>query len=187
MKQFLKFVFATVVGISLWTLLACVVMFISFVGMAVSEGQTTSVRKGSVLRINLNSSIEERAEEANPLAMFMGEEYEPLGLDQLLAAVEEAAANDKVEGIYMEVGTGFGGAKENVKGEFLANGVANPISHKRGVISMARSQDPNSAGSQFYLCLGSQHGLDSGYTVFGQTVQGVEKCMKIKKIHSQRR
>ena len=110
MKQFLKFVFATVVGISLWTLLACVVMFISFVGMAVSEGQTTSVRKGSVLRINLNSSIEERAEEANPLAMFMGEEYEPLGLDQLLAAVEEAAANDKVEGIYMEVGTGFGGA-----------------------------------------------------------------------------
>ena len=110
MKQFLKFVFATVVGISLWTLLACVVMFISFVGMAVSEGQTTSVRKGSVLRINLNSSIEERAEDANPLAMFMGEEYEPLGLDQLLAAVEEAAANDKVEGIYMEVGTGFGGA-----------------------------------------------------------------------------
>ena len=110
MKQFLKFVFATVVGISLWTLLACVVMFISFVGMAVSEGQTTSVRKGSVLRINLNSSMEERAEEANPLAMFMGEEYEPLGLDQLLAAVEEAAANDKVEGIYMEVGTGFGGA-----------------------------------------------------------------------------
>ena len=110
MKQFLKFVFATVVGISLWTLLACVVMFISFVGMAVSEGQTTSVRKGSVLRINLNSAIEERAEEVNPLAMFMGEEYEPLGLDQLLAAVEEAAANDKVEGIYMEVGTGFGGA-----------------------------------------------------------------------------
>ncbi|MBR0272549.1 MAG: signal peptide peptidase SppA [Bacteroidaceae bacterium] len=110
MKQFIKYVFATVVGIGLWTLLACVVMFISLIGMAASEGQTTSVRKGSVLRINLNSAIEERAEEENPLAMFMGEEYETIGLDQLLTAVSEAASNEKVAGIYMEVGSGFGGA-----------------------------------------------------------------------------
>ena len=49
------------------------------------------------------------------------------------------------------LGSGFGGSDENIKGEFLANGVANPISHKRGVISMARSQDPNSASSQFFI------------------------------------
>ena len=41
-----------------------------------------------------------------------------------------------------------------------------------GSLAMARSQDPNSAGSQFYLCLGPQHNLDSGYTVFGQTIEG---------------
>ncbi|WP_417059778.1 peptidylprolyl isomerase, partial [Ellagibacter isourolithinifaciens] len=41
-----------------------------------------------------------------------------------------------------------------------------------GALAMARSQDPNSAGSQFYLCLGPQHSLDSGYTVFGQTIEG---------------
>ena len=44
--------------------------------------------------------------------------------------------------------------------------------HLDGTLAMARSQDPNSAGSQFYLCLGPQHNLDSGYTVFGQTIEG---------------
>lgn len=110
MKQFLKYVFATVVGIGLWTLLACVIMLVSLIGMAASEGQTASVKKNSVLRINLTGAIEERAQEANPLTMLMGEQYETLGLDQLLAAVEEAATNEKVRGIYIEVGSGFGGA-----------------------------------------------------------------------------
>ena len=45
---------------------------------------------------------------------------------------------------------------------------------------MARSQDPNSAGSQFYLCLGPQYGLDSGYTVFGQTVEGIDVIGKLR-------
>ena len=44
--------------------------------------------------------------------------------------------------------------------------------HEDGALAMARSMDPNSAGSQFYLCLGPQHNLDSGYTVFGQTIEG---------------
>ncbi|MGL5174385.1 MAG: peptidylprolyl isomerase, partial [Olsenella sp.] len=47
-------------------------------------------------------------------------------------------------------------------------------SHVDGALAMARSQDPNSAGSQFYFCLGPQHGLDSGYTVFGVTVDGLD-------------
>ncbi len=110
MKQFLKYVFATVVGIGLWTLLACVIMLVSLIGMAASEGQTASVKKNSVLRINLTGAIEERAQEINPLTILMGEQYETLGLDQLLAAVEEAATNEKVRGIYIEVGSGFGGA-----------------------------------------------------------------------------
>ena len=110
MKQFLKYVFATVVGIGLWFMLSFVIMLVSLIGMAASEGQTASVRKGSVLRINLNGDIEERAEEENPLSLIMGDQFETLGLDQLLTAIGEAATNDKVEGIYMEIGTGFGGA-----------------------------------------------------------------------------
>lgn len=110
MKDFLKNVFATVVGIGLFMLTACLIMFVSLIGMAASEGQTATVKKGSVLRINLTGSIEERAEEDNPLALIMGEQYGSLGLDVLLDAVAEAATNDKVEGIYLEVGTGFAGA-----------------------------------------------------------------------------
>ncbi len=110
MKDFLKNVFATVVGIGLFMLTACLIMFVSLIGMAASEGQTATVKKGSVLRINLTGSIEERAEEENPLALIMGELYGSLGLDVLLDAVAEAATNDKVEGIYLEVGTGFAGA-----------------------------------------------------------------------------
>ena len=110
MKEFLKYVFATVVGIGLFMLVAGVICFVSLIGMAASEGQTTSVRKNSVLRINLSGSLEERAQDQNPLAMLMGDEYGSVGLDQLLDAVKAAADNDKVEGIYLEVSTTFGGA-----------------------------------------------------------------------------
>ena len=51
-------------------------------------------------------------------------------------------------------GTGCGGSDENIKGEFAMNGVNNTLSHTRGVISMARSQNPNSASSQFFICYG---------------------------------
>lgn len=109
MKEFLKYVFATIVGMGLFMLVAFVICFVSLVGMAASEGKTASVKNNSVLRINLNGSLEERSDDQNPLAMFMGDQFGTLGLDQLLDAVEEAAENDKVEGIYMEVGTGFSG------------------------------------------------------------------------------
>lgn len=110
MKDFLKYVFATVVGIGLACLLLFVFSLISLVGMTASESQTAAVTKGSVLRINLAGSIEERAAAGNPFAALMGEQFESNGLDELLAAIDEAATNDKVEGIYMEVGSTFDGA-----------------------------------------------------------------------------
>lgn len=113
MKDFLKYVFATVVGLGLAMLLMFVIFFVSIIGMAAGEGATATVKKGSVLRINLNGVLEERADNQDPLSLamagLMGEDATTLGLDQLLDAVAEAAKNDKVEGIYMEVGSGFGG------------------------------------------------------------------------------
>jgi len=113
MKEFLKYVFATVVGIGLATLLMCVVFFVSIIGMAASEGATSPVKKNSVLRINLSGALEERADNSDPFSMamagVMGQEEGALGLDQLLAAVEEAAKNEKVEGIYLEVASSFVG------------------------------------------------------------------------------
>ena len=71
-------------------------------------------------------------------------------------------------------GTGFGGSDETIKGEFLANGVPNPILHKRGVISMARSQNPDSASSQFFIMHEDGTFLDGQYAAFGRVVEGMD-------------
>ena len=71
-------------------------------------------------------------------------------------------------------GTGMGGPGWHIKGEFLQNGVANPIKHTRGVISMARSMNPNSAGSQFFIMHQDAPHLDGSYAAFGHVVNGIE-------------
>ena len=71
-------------------------------------------------------------------------------------------------------GTGMGGSKETIKGEFRVNGVSNPISHERGVISMARSQFYNSASSQFFICHADAKFLDGQYAAFGKVVEGMD-------------
>lgn len=76
-------------------------------------------------------------------------------------------------------GTGMGGSKETVKGEFRVNGVNNPLSHERGVISMARSQFYNSASSQFFICHADAKFLDGQYAAFGKVVQGSEEVDRI--------
>ena len=72
---------------------------------------------------------------------------------------------------------GTGGPGYRIKEEFSTNP---NNSHVDGALAMARSQDPNSAGSQFYFCLGPQHGLDSGYTVFGTTIEGMDVISQLK-------
>ena len=76
-------------------------------------------------------------------------------------------------------GTGMGGPGWHIKGEFAANGWNNPIAHERGVISMARAQDPNSAGSQFFIMHGDASYLDGQYAAFGKVVRGIEVVDKI--------
>ena len=76
-------------------------------------------------------------------------------------------------------GTGCGGSGKEILGGFKANGVNNTISHKRGVISMARSQWFNSASSQFFICDANDEFLDGQYAAFGHVVQGMEVVDKI--------
>lgn len=71
-------------------------------------------------------------------------------------------------------GTGMGGPGYSIKGEFAANGMKNPIKHKRGVISMARAMNPNSAGSQFFIMHQDAPHLDGQYAAFGHVVEGME-------------
>lgn len=71
-------------------------------------------------------------------------------------------------------GTGMGGAPNKIKGEFSANGVENNIKHVRGTISMARSQDPNSASSQFFIVHEDSPHLNGSYAAFGHVTNGMD-------------
>ena len=71
-------------------------------------------------------------------------------------------------------GTGMGGPGYCIKGEFKLNGVKNNISHKRGVLSMARAQSPNSAGSQFFIMHADGEFLDGQYAAFGKVTSGMD-------------
>lgn len=73
-------------------------------------------------------------------------------------------------------GTGMGGPDYCIKGEFAANGFANSLKHDRGVLSMARSNSPNSAGSQFFLMVQNSPHLDGQYAAFGKVIEGLDVC-----------
>ena len=80
------------------------------------------------------------------------------------------------------LGNGMGGTEENIVGEFRANGHNNPIKHERGVISMARAFNPNSASSQFFIMHANAPHLDGQYAAFGKVVSGIEAVDEIASI-----
>lgn len=82
------------------------------------------------------------------------------------------------------LGTGFGGSGKKIKGEFAANGVNNPLRHERGVISMARSQSPNSASSQFFIVHKDSPHLDGQYAAFGKVVDGIDVVDEIASVRT---
>ena len=79
-------------------------------------------------------------------------------------------------------GNGTGGSKHTIKGEFSANGVENNIKHECGVISMARSQDYDSASSQFFIMYEKVSHLDGQYAAFGKVTKGLDVLDKLKKV-----
>ena len=76
-------------------------------------------------------------------------------------------------------GTGMGGPGYSIKGEFSQNGFANELKHTEGVLSMARSMMPNSAGSQFFIMHKTSPHLDGGYAAFGKVTEGMDVVNKI--------
>ena len=76
-------------------------------------------------------------------------------------------------------GNGTGGPGYQIKGEFAANGVANDLKHTRGVLSMARAMDPDSAGSQFFVMVADAPHLDGQYAAFGKVIEGMDAADNI--------
>ena len=82
------------------------------------------------------------------------------------------------------LGQGYGGSGKEIKGEFRQNGVDNNLNHSRGVISMARSMNPNSASSQFFIMHKDAPHLDGGYAAFGVVISGIEVVDKIASVQT---
>ena len=110
-------------------------------------------------------------------------EYAPLTVDNFIKLAKEGFYNGLtfhriIKGFMIQSGcpkgNGTGGPGYEIKGEFSANGVNNPLKHTRGVISMARTMDPNSAGSQFFIMHEDAPHLDGQYAAFGKVNEGIE-------------
>ena len=122
-------------------------------------------------------------------------EYAPITVNNFLKLVDEKFYDNltfhRIISSFMiqggdPLGDGTGGSKENIKGEFLANGVNNPLKHTRGVISMARTNNPNSASSQFFIMHQDAPYLDGMYAAFGKVIKGIEVVDKIADVKTDR-
>lgn len=154
-------------------------------------GQTTDNKKA-------DSSYADKVTE-NPIAMITMESGEKIVVELMPKVAPNTVANfislansgfydgvifhRVIPGFMIQggdpTGTGSGGPDYSIDGEFAENGFDNKLAHERGVISMARSQAVNSAGSQFFIMVDSAPHLDGQYAAFGQVIEGIEVADKI--------
>ena len=103
MKDFLKYVLATITGIILLMVIMGILSVISLVGLAASNAGSTPVEENSVFTLNLSGLLDERMQD-NPLGMLTGQVTENLGLENILKAIKKAKENEDIKGIYIEAG-----------------------------------------------------------------------------------
>lgn len=110
-------------------------------------------------------------------------EYAPITVHNFIGLVEDGFYDGLtfhriMDGFMIQggcpLGTGTGGSGEMISGEFADNGIENPLSHTRGVLSMARSWEHDSASSQFFIMHGTERSLDGAYAAFGKVISGME-------------
>ena len=130
-------------------------------------------------------------ENGNTMELELYPEYAPITVKNFIDLVQKGFYNGLIfhrviSGFMIQggcpQGTGTGGPGYQIKGEFAQNGVNNPLKHTRGVISMARSMAPDSAGSQFFIMHQDAPHLDGAYAAFGKVVSGIEVVDDIAKV-----
>ena len=130
-------------------------------------------------------------ENGNKIRLEMNAEAAPATVENFLSLVKDGFYDGLIfhrviPGFMIQggdpLGNGMGGSEKKIKGEFAANGHPNPLKHTRGVISMARSMDKNSASSQFFIMHADAPHLDGQYAAFGKVVEGIETVDEIASI-----
>lgn len=133
-------------------------------------------------------NIEIEIEDYGTIALTLDADLAPVTVTNFLDLVQDGFYNGLtfhriIDGFMIQggcpEGTGFGGSDRNIQGEFSQNGIENNLAHTRGVISMARSGDPDSASSQFFIMHEDAPHLDGAYAAFGEVTEGIEIVDKI--------
>lgn len=135
-----------------------------------------------------NPQVEMKIKDLGTITLELFDEVAPITVKNFLNLASDGFYNGLIfhrviEGFMIQggdpLGTGVGGSKDKIKGEFKSNGVDNPLKHSRGVISMARTYMPNSASSQFFIMHKDAPHLDGDYAAFGVVTNGIDIVDKI--------
>ncbi len=144
------------------------------------EGLLTRENSG---QLSGKYNIEIEIEEYGTIALTLDADIAPVTVTNFIDLVQDGFYNGLtfhriIDGFMIQGGdpdgNGYGGSPRKIQGEFAQNGIENNLKHTRGVISMARSGDPNSASSQFFIMHEDAPHLDGAYAAFGQVTSGIE-------------
>ncbi len=142
-----------------------------------------------------NPIVEMNVKDYGKITLQLAPEQAPVSVNNFLYLVQNGFYNGLtfhriISGFMIQGGcprgNGTGNPGWSIKGEFKANGVDNSIKHKRGVLSMARAQNPNSAGSQFFIMHQDAPHLDGMYAAFGKVTDGIEVVDAIAQVETSR-
>ena len=133
---------------------------------------------------------------SEPMVFHIFEDIAPISSQNFLELVNSGFYNGLtfhriIRGFMIQggdpTGNGTGGSEKNILGEFTANGIINPLGHYRGVLSMARANDFNSASSQFFICHADSQFLNGNYAAFGVLVSGYSTLDTIANVQTNER
>ena len=180
-------------------MLTCTALIFSLVSCGYQGGANNSATKatatdagsaneGSENDFTVTNTVEIKVKDYGTITVDLYGDLAPITVKNFLKLVNEKFYDGLtfhriISGFMIQggdpLGTGIGGSSENIKGEFSANGVENNLEHKRGVISMARSSDPDSASSQFFIMHADYPSLNGQYAAFGMVKSGLDVVDKI--------
>lgn len=162
-------------------LLAMTLCLCLFAGCKGEKEQTEAPQGGNSVDISSPGKhhVEIEIADYGTITVELDADTAPITVKNFLKLAQEGFYNGLtfhriMAGFMMQGGAGMSGSAETIKGEFAANGVNNPLSHTRGAISMARSQENDSASSQFFIVHADSTFLDGNYACFGYVTDGMD-------------
>ncbi|MBR5586930.1 MAG: peptidylprolyl isomerase [Clostridia bacterium] len=174
-------------------ILMAAVLVLAFAGCGKTENNK-AVENNSEKEVPARSHVLMTVAGLGEVTIELIPEYAPATVENFLSLVKDGfydglTFHRVISGFMVQggdpEGTGMGGSDKNIFGEFAANGFKqNKLKHSRGVISMARTNHPDSATSQFFICHGDCFDLDGQYAGFGKVIKGIEVIDKIAEVET---